>query len=820
MKRSIIGFGLIFLLVPQLYSGPFLSLSDVQTYAAQYEEYPEIDNNDWLNPDFSTFHKYTRPGMWNRLLTRVKIKRPVWSARGFKQLLEMVVDDREMNGYIDRFVQKMSPLPGAKFIIFSDVHGALHSLIRDLGFLRNQGIISNDFKIKSGYYFIFNGNVIDRSPYSLETLTLVMRLMATNPHRVFYIKGDHEDKQQWHSYGFARELKLRAHHLSREKIPLNTLLTRFFNTLPLAVYLTNGTINKKINVVRISYYGREFNELDESRFAGFLEKVGREESELFKLEQERESELDVNIRALIRGEDRTTSYQKTKGLMSLEAERGTTTWAVLSSPIGAHRRLYEFFFDAFAQLTIRPKIDQWSIASFYQDVREMLGFKKDDVFNLVTGRTIEKEVIPEVTSIAGVRRELQQALQEVEELEDTVQEIKKDVEQLKKAKPAPPPKKVVPPKEEVKVMEKPAEKKVEVERPKELVFGSTLDLSKGAKIASGRVKSGVQLYIDKIKEAGGIDGMTLKVIFRDDEYTPTKARANIEQFLKDGIDMTLCSLGSPTLEAYVDLIKEGKVLALFPLTGAPIFRKPEFKYMIHYRACYCTEARVIVEYARNTLKANNFVVFYQNDAFGKGALSGARDAMKELKIEKEKWTEISYERNDVSFPKQAKKIKELNPDAIIFLSTSIAAKGLIRQVGVGALAGKKLFGLSDFAEDVFRKFAKEKGLQFIIVSVVPNPETSELEIVKKFKKEAKQHNVPIDTLALEGYISTSILVDLLKKIDGPITKDAIVEQAEKIKDYTFEGLLLNFNKESRELSNYIWLYTGSPEWERIVVSHG
>ncbi len=819
MKRIVVGLVIVFLGVSHLYGEYFTSLQEAYDYATEHEEYPEIDNTDWLNPDFSTFLKQERPGFWSRLLMWVKIKRPAWSVLGFKHLIERIVNERELNGLTGNFVQKVSPLPGSKFLIWGDLHGAFHSLVRDLGFLQQQGIVNEDFKIiNDNYYFVFNGNVVDRSPYSLEILTLVMQLMVVNQHRIFYIRGDHEDKQKWHSYGLGRELKIRARHLSREKIPLSRQLTRFFNTLPRGLYLNNGTKNKKVNVVRIAYPGRYFAELDESRFAGFLAELAGEKPELFRLDQKQETEKDVSIRALIRGEDRTTTYQKSKGLGLLEAERDATAWSVLSSPIGSHRRLYEFFFDSFAELTIQPKINEWTIAGFYQDVRQLLGFKQGTIFNLVSGRIIKTEEVAQVSPIAGIRQDIQEVKEKLEDLDKEVGQVKDELKELKekdrvvkKEKPKPLKKKVSP--------EKAAPPKKAVYRPKELVFGSTLDLSKGVKIASERVKSGVHLRVEKLRQEGGIDGVDFKVIFRDDEYTPKKARANIEQFIKDGIDMTLCSLGSPTLEAYVDLIKEGKVLVLFPITGAPIFRDPKLRYIVHFRACYCAEARVLVEYAREKLKANKFVIFYQNDVFGRGALGGARSAVKKLNIGEENWIELAYERNDVNFAKQAQRIKQENPDAIIFLSTSIAAKGLIRQIGVGDLAGKTLCGLSDFAVNVFRKFAKQKGLEFIIASVVPNPETSELAIVKRFRKEAKKHNVQMDTFALEGYINTSILIDVIKKIIGPITKDAIIAEIEKIKKYDFEGLLLDFNQKSRELLGYIWLYTGGSHWERIVVTN-
>ena len=267
MKKTIVYRLLLPILIASLgqysFGAIFSTLSEIKQYADLYEENIDSDNQNWLNPDFSSFHRQHLPGFGSRLLQTVGIRRPIWTAHGFKKLLEQLTKKRELNSFAGRFILKLNPKPETKFIIWGDLHGAFHSLIRDLIALKNQGVINDDLKIiDQNYYFIFNGNVIDRSPYTLETLSLVMRLMEVNPKRVFYIRGKHEDKQMWQAFGLARELKIRARRVSREKIPLNPSVTRFFNTLPLALYLKGQNKKETINVVRISYYGRDIDELD------------------------------------------------------------------------------------------------------------------------------------------------------------------------------------------------------------------------------------------------------------------------------------------------------------------------------------------------------------------------------------------------------------------------------------------------------------------------------------------------------------------------------------------------------------------------------
>jgi ABC-type branched-subunit amino acid transport system substrate-binding protein len=299
----------------------------------------------------------------------------------------------------------------------------------------------------------------------------------------------------------------------------------------------------------------------------------------------------------------------------------------------------------------------------------------------------------------------------------------------------------------------------------------------------------------------------------DDEYTPEKTRTIIKQFLNDNIDIILCPMGSPTLESYLDLVREKKVLVLFPNTGAPIARKSDLEYIINWRLSYDYEGEIITKYTLDKLNATKAVMFYQDDAFGHGLLQGAQRVLKKRGITN--WIEVSYGRNDVNFEKQVNIIKQENPNAILFFSSTVAARGLITQLEIKNLTGTKLLGNSDMAARDFKTFTKQKGITVINPNVVPNPKTSELEIVQEFRKKAKYAYVPLDPFILEAYLAADLTFHILSKIDGPITKDAIVKIAESFKNYPYKGLTLDFNPQTRELSRTVWIDNGEEEWIEI-----
>ena len=145
-----------------------------------------------------------------------------------------MVQYRENIGYAGRFLLKLTPYPDTTFIVWGPLKGAFSSLVRTLTFIKKLGIIDNEFKLtNAATYLVFNGDVINGSETSLETLNLVLSLMHANPKNVFYIKGYAEDALHWQNDNLKKALREKAYTVSDESIPLGQAMTRFFDTLPL-----------------------------------------------------------------------------------------------------------------------------------------------------------------------------------------------------------------------------------------------------------------------------------------------------------------------------------------------------------------------------------------------------------------------------------------------------------------------------------------------------------------------------------------------------------------------------------------------------------
>jgi branched-chain amino acid transport system substrate-binding protein len=346
----------------------------------------------------------------------------------------------------------------------------------------------------------------------------------------------------------------------------------------------------------------------------------------------------------------------------------------------------------------------------------------------------------------------------------------------------------------------------------DIIVGCSLDLSKSLANMGKNVRDGISLSINKQNQQGGINGRLIRVVFMDDQYNPDITRKNIENFIKTyNSNLILCPLGSPTLQACLDLMKQHKIFVFFPITGAGIFRSPDLDSIVHWRASYEAEARVLVRYALREFKSKSFAFLYQDDSYGLAALTEARQERQQAAAQA--WLEVPYRRNTISLKDAVDKINQLNPDTLAFFSTATIAQAFIKQYGVDKLMTKHLLGLSDLGETAFKQFVKEKGLMINVSQAVPNIQTSDLEIVKDYKQLLKTHqNLKEDVFMLEGYIGASLFIDIAKKIKGPITHNALITTLKAIQDYHYKGLTLAYDPKTHQLMHTVWIDTGKSQW--------
>lgn len=383
------------LLLPQpTYKDGFKTLEQIETYAKQIPENVQTDTANTIKPEFNNYLKTLTPTWKSNIVEKLSwlgtfihlSKPPIWSPTFFKEQIISITKERKSKNFDGDFVCKLKTLPQTKIVIFGTLQGAFHSLVRDLKRLKNLGIINNELKLGSANDFmIFNGDLVSRSPFSMQTLSLVLQLIRINPNQVIYIKGNHETSSYWQEHSLKAELQIRAARLSPETVPLGNEVNAFFGTLPLALYIPMNQTNT--DFIRISDAPRGQNPLlNEQNYATFLTGPIQESFACINVKHltPNETVQTPNIKVIFKGEKKRETYQPHDGVRLLPPDMDSTAWTILSCPTPVYQKAIKFVHDAFIILTASDKIDEWKLTLHHRNVTTQEDFSEKS-FYLLSG---------------------------------------------------------------------------------------------------------------------------------------------------------------------------------------------------------------------------------------------------------------------------------------------------------------------------------------------------------------------------------------------------------------------------------------------------
>ncbi|MFA6535273.1 MAG: metallophosphoesterase, partial [Candidatus Babeliales bacterium] len=140
------------------------------------------------------------------------------------------------------YAQKLDSEKDSHIVVFGDIHGSIHSLIRNLWRLFRKGFLDENLKITDPKgYIVFLGDLVDRGRYGIEVLFLSMFLKNNNFDKVFILRGNHEDPKMGIGgglYTIRDEVKLKYPKLSEDIIRnLISRLNCFYDLLPSALFI-------------------------------------------------------------------------------------------------------------------------------------------------------------------------------------------------------------------------------------------------------------------------------------------------------------------------------------------------------------------------------------------------------------------------------------------------------------------------------------------------------------------------------------------------------------------------------------------------------
>jgi ABC-type branched-subunit amino acid transport system substrate-binding protein len=305
----------------------------------------------------------------------------------------------------------------------------------------------------------------------------------------------------------------------------------------------------------------------------------------------------------------------------------------------------------------------------------------------------------------------------------------------------------------------------------------------GPAAAWGSLSAGARAWATHVNAEGGVAGRQIKVIVKDDGYTPGRAVANLTE-MKDSVFAIVGLLGTAVINATKDVVAEAGIPVVFPTANPRVWarQKPEdVRGVFVVYPDYDSEGAFMAEMLGTQVGAKKAAVFYQNDDYGKEGLAGLRRAAAQWGVEVV--AAVPYELPDREMSLQAVTLKESRADAVVLFSTTTHGANVVKEM---AKLGYRpalyaSFALADHYT-MFRLLGElyEGAFFDTFLPAVGEPGTEEiLKVLLAIDPSLKGR----EGFAVLGAVEMMLTVEGLKRAGPELTRDSFVTALEGVREW-------------------------------------
>lgn len=349
---------------------------------------------------------------------------------------------------------------------------------------------------------------------------------------------------------------------------------------------------------------------------------------------------------------------------------------------------------------------------------------------------------------------------------------------------------------------------------KELIIGASGPLTGNTASYGQAVQKGAQLAVDEINAAGGVNGITLKLDFQDDENNAQKAN-NAYNIVKDnGAKVFMGTVTSGPCVSVVELAQEDNMFMITPSCTAVDC----IKYDNAFRVCFNDpmQGTASAEYiATKQLGSKIGIIYDSSDVYSSGIFQAfkAEAANRGLEIVSEQAFTSS---NNTDFSVALQKIKESNAD-LVFLPIYYKEASSILQQARDAGLSVKWFGC-DGLDGVIGQLQDDAALAEGVMLLTPYAADSKEEKSAKFTQAYKDKyngETPIQ-FAADAYDAIYAIKAAIEKAGIEDVSMSISDLCDQLKvamtEITLEGVT----------GTITWSADGEPskEPESLVIQNG
>ncbi|MBL8481997.1 MAG: ABC transporter substrate-binding protein [Rhodocyclaceae bacterium] len=339
----------------------------------------------------------------------------------------------------------------------------------------------------------------------------------------------------------------------------------------------------------------------------------------------------------------------------------------------------------------------------------------------------------------------------------------------------------------------------------DILIGQSTGLTGQVAGGSQENLAGAKLYFDNINANGGINGEKIVLESLDDSYDARRTVENTRKLIEEkNVVAMLLTRGTPTTEAIVPLLEKNRVPLVAPSTGAIVLRQPVKPMLFHVRATYQREAERCVELL-SAMGQTKFAVLYQNNSFGRDALTGAERGIAKAKLKPVLAQGFDPEKPD--FAAVVAEIVKGGTDSVLLFATETPAVAFMKELRKASQT-TQVATLSNNATSSFTRGLGELGRGTVVTQIVPNPSSTSIPIVKEITAIAKAKGMADVTPAMiEGYVGAKVLAEGLRRAGPKVTRASLLDALNGLKNYDVGGMTMNYSADHHDGADFVELST-------------
>lgn len=319
------------------------------------------------------------------------------------------------------------------------------------------------------------------------------------------------------------------------------------------------------------------------------------------------------------------------------------------------------------------------------------------------------------------------------------------------------------------------------------------------------VYSGASAYFLHANEKRLLKEVEIELLVYDDKYEPELTLENVRKLMDENVFAFFGLVGTPTVKKVFQEILNSDIPLIAPFSGAGFLRNKDGSGVVNFRSSYKEEIDYILDYLGNKKNISRYAVFYQNDDYGEEGFVSLLQSLQERDLQLS--GEGTYKRNTLSIRHAFHEIKSSQPEAVFMIGAYKANALFIKTAKKDPLFKDTLFCNISFgnADEMIKELDYDtKNLFFS--QVVPSYMDGSKEVILEYQQLMQKYypEQALSFISLEAFLAAKSVVEVLKNMGEPITKEKFFKEFQKLSKNSLGGVQVYYK--NKQLHNEVYLF--------------